>query len=211
LRQAALLLKILPDSPTLQLLEKSFSEILPRARLRVNLPDPTTEIRNNLYKIYPEGSDPKKAFLKSWKERWRILRSSLSRNLEIYTKEPEKRRLKTYRQLRKAEASLLVQVKTGRGGLKSFLYRARVPGISSPLCDCGGGEETFKHLLLCPRYENQRQRFRSILLSKFQLSVLPSFHLLLTPPYLPLFLSFLLSLNRLEQFSYFTANSSSNT
>jgi len=49
--------------------------------------------------------------------------------------------------LRKAESSALIQARTGKIGLKAFLFQRKVPGIPTPLCDCGGAPETVGHLL----------------------------------------------------------------
>jgi hypothetical protein len=49
--------------------------------------------------------------------------------------------------LRKAESSALVQARTGKIGLKAFLFQRKVPGVPTPLCDCGEAPETVDHLL----------------------------------------------------------------
>ncbi|KAK4101553.1 hypothetical protein N658DRAFT_531573, partial [Parathielavia hyrcaniae] len=36
--------------------------------------------------------------------------------------------------------------RTGAIGLKDFLFRAKVPRISTPYCECGRGRETVEHL-----------------------------------------------------------------
>ena len=48
--------------------------------------------------------------------------------------------------LTKAESSLLVQAGTGKIGLGQFLFRRKVPGVATPLCECGG-EESVAHVL----------------------------------------------------------------
>jgi hypothetical protein len=58
--------------------------------------------------------------------------------------------LKLHEGLRKAESLLAIQLRTGTNGLDAFLFQARVP---SPLCSCGRGWQTAKHvLILCPRH-----------------------------------------------------------
>ena len=57
--------------------------------------------------------------------------------------------------LRKAESSLLTQIRTGRIGLNSFLSSRNVPGYT-PSCPCGAPEHTVQHLLVCPRLEASR-------------------------------------------------------
>ena len=50
--------------------------------------------------------------------------------------------------LQKYESSLLIQVRTGKIGLRAFLHSRRVPGVTSPGCECGAGRETALHLIL---------------------------------------------------------------
>ena len=59
--------------------------------------------------------------------------------------------------LQKHESSLLVQIRTGKIGLKAFLHSRRVPGVTSPGCECGAGRETALHLILeCRDTTSQR-------------------------------------------------------
>jgi hypothetical protein len=61
--------------------------------------------------------------------------------------------LKFHEGLRKAESSLAIQLRTGRNGLDAFLFQARVPSVPSPICSCGRGRQTAKHVLIfCPRH-----------------------------------------------------------
>jgi hypothetical protein len=61
--------------------------------------------------------------------------------------------LKLHEGLRKAESLLAIQLRTGINGLDAFLFQARVPSVSSPLCSCGRGQQTAKHVLIfCPQY-----------------------------------------------------------
>ena len=42
-------------------------------------------------------------------------------------------------------------------GGRKFLYGCRVPDIDSPMCACGGGEETAEHIaMLCPLESSKR-------------------------------------------------------
>jgi len=51
---------------------------------------------------------------------------------------------------------MLIQLRTGKIGLNSFLKGARVPGIEA-LCECQEEEETVEHFLFkCSRWEEQR-------------------------------------------------------
>jgi exonuclease III len=58
--------------------------------------------------------------------------------------------------LTKAQSSLLTQARTGIIGLRSFLFRRKVPDVVTPFCSCGAGEETFEHLVFgCLQTEGQ--------------------------------------------------------
>src|ERR1700684_3835831 len=52
---------------------------------------------------------------------------------------PTKERLKLHDELQKAESSLLVQMRTGKIGLRAFLFERRVPDVMTPVCSCGDG------------------------------------------------------------------------
>ena len=65
---------------------------------------------------------------------------------------------KIHKELKKAESSILTQIRTGRIGLAAFLNKARVPNFPSPICQCGQAEETASHIIAyCPRFAEQRQ------------------------------------------------------
>ncbi len=69
--------------------------------------------------------------------------------------------LKLHEGLRKAESSLASQLRTGTNGLDAFFFQARVPSVSSPLCSCGRGRQTAKHVLIfCPKYAGARHQLR---------------------------------------------------
>ncbi len=105
------------------------------------------------------GTKSKKAIEAEWQARWRSWRRSGWRS-RAAVEELSPKRLKLHAQLRKAESSALVQARTGRIGLASFLCKARVPGFESPSCRCEQGEETAEHLLLhCP-LEHERREWR---------------------------------------------------
>jgi hypothetical protein len=60
----------------------------------------------------------------------------------------DKKVLKLHSTLRKAESSVLVQVRTACMGLAKYLYSRHVPGVPSAQCRCGGGEEAPRHMAL---------------------------------------------------------------
>jgi hypothetical protein len=44
---------------------------------------------------------------------------------------------------------MVIQLRTGKIGFRSFLYHRKVPGVEDPNCSCGSGAEmTVKHVLL---------------------------------------------------------------
>ncbi|EAQ83381.1 hypothetical protein CHGG_09785 [Chaetomium globosum CBS 148.51] len=51
-------------------------------------------------------------------------------------------------ELSKARSTLLVQARTGKIGLRGFLFTRRVPELVTPVCRCGMARETFEHLVL---------------------------------------------------------------
>ena len=59
---------------------------------------------------------------------------------------------------------MLVQLRTGRMGLRHFLSKARVPGYESEECNCGTGLETPRYILLhCPHKAERRTVLREAL------------------------------------------------
>ena len=56
---------------------------------------------------------------------------------------------------------MLVQMRTGKIGLRAFLYGRRLPDVESPLYQCGIGDETPLYLATaCPSTEQQRADLR---------------------------------------------------
>ncbi len=68
---------------------------------------------------------------------------------------------KLHEGLWKADSSLAIQLRTRTNGLDTFLFQARVPSVSSPLCSCGRGQQTAKHVLIfCSRHAAVRHEIR---------------------------------------------------
>jgi len=60
--------------------------------------------------------------------------------------------------LRKAESSILTQIRTGRMGLASFLNRAKLLDFPSSNCQCGQAKETAAQIIAyCSRFAEQRR------------------------------------------------------
>jgi hypothetical protein len=116
-----------------------------------------------------QGRDSEEALKKAWEARWaqeatQRQQRYRARNQALPTVQPtdfrpkiDQRALERHEGLTKAESSLLTQARTGAIGLKDFLFRARVPGIPTPYCNCGQGRETVEHLVVwCPQPPNPR-------------------------------------------------------
>ena len=90
----------------------------------------------------------------AWKDRWKaVMEARQQRAPRLADLDPDltDQVLRRHDDLTKAQSSLLTQARTGAIGLKDFLFRARVPGITSPHCTCGSGRETVEHLVVwCP-------------------------------------------------------------
>ena len=136
------------------------------------------------------GTESRKAIAKEWAIKWQSERRrgwfSIAAKEELSIE-----RLKLHDQLKKAESAILVQARTGRIGLASFLNKARVLGYDSPNCRCERGIETAEHLLLhCPR-ERERREWRS---------GTPLSELLSNPNYTAATAKWIIQSNRLGQF-----------
>jgi hypothetical protein len=78
----------------------------------------------------------KRAIAQEWGARWRLGNKRGWFSLAA-SKEPSGERLKLHSRLKKAESAVLVQARTGRIGLASFLNKIRVPGVDSPIGHVG--------------------------------------------------------------------------
>jgi hypothetical protein len=56
--------------------------------------------------------------------------------------------LKKHQHLCKHESSLLTQIRTGKVGLRAFLFERKVPEVATPRCPCREALETAAHLVL---------------------------------------------------------------
>src|SRR5437667_12558550 len=104
------------------------------------------------------GSTTDEAIIQEWKgrflaqQRGRSLADNQGRAL-LEANEPKEvqkalqKHLRQHRKLRKEESSLLIQARTGRIGLRKFLFQRRVLGIATPYCEYREEEETVRHVL----------------------------------------------------------------
>ncbi|EDN04892.1 predicted protein [Histoplasma mississippiense (nom. inval.)] len=90
-----------------------------------------------------------------WERDWE--NESSGRATYALTPAPSPTVLHLHHSLHKALSSTIVQMRTGKIGLRQFLYERKVPEITDTLCECGGGNQTVRHVLLaCPRFNNLR-------------------------------------------------------
>jgi hypothetical protein len=82
----------------------------------------------------------------SWHSMWRASGKSPAPSIS-FEAPPSTDVLALYQQLRKLETALGVQLQTGKG-FNAFLYQACVPSVISPLCSCGFGHQTAKHIII---------------------------------------------------------------
>lgn len=136
---------------------ESIKRKLKKRRRRRNGPEPATpgQKRGEWAKSWKQNRSIKQAVSKHWQERWksqqrdRLINATLRRRGRIKSeKPPDSRVLKLHKTLKKAESTMLIQLRTECIGLKGFLYRRRVPGVESALCECGNAPETPQHVLL---------------------------------------------------------------
>ena len=97
-----------------------------------------------------------------WTQRWGRLRAEADTlgNRRSHARprggfeKPHIRALARHQALRKHESSLLIQIRTGKIGLRAFLFEIRVPDIVTPQRRCGGAPETVAHPLPhCPELD----------------------------------------------------------
>lgn len=105
-------------------------------------------------KALGEGQREVKRVFSAWEQRWE---ASPRTEWDQIRQPPDKKVLKLHRGLKKAESSILIQLRTGRIGLAHFLHKARVPAYDTGQCQCGQGAETPRHILLYCPIERERR------------------------------------------------------
>jgi ribonuclease HI len=112
-------------------------------------------------KLYPLKSTLKRwcktQAERAWTAKWRT--ETKGRATYRHTPRPTKKVLQLHEGLSKRESALLVQLRTEKIGLKDFLFDQRVPGVTSPRCECGERRQTVAYILLsCRTYRNLRNQ-----------------------------------------------------
>ena len=122
-----------------------------------------SEARRNRADTLPEVQHEKKikSTDRDMRREWRALLPTDSPSYEGTPISLDPSSLDRHKNLRKAESTITVQLRTGVLGLNSILSRLRVPGISEA-CRCGTGVETVAHFLIwCPLYTDHRRELRT--------------------------------------------------
>jgi hypothetical protein len=143
-----------------ELVTRSCARIQAKLRTRHSRPKPTEGERQSQWAehwLKPEGRaevTTEQALLHRWKRRWTGRPPGWS---FLGIGPPGRKAVKLHAQLRKAESSVITQIRTGRIGLAAFLNKARVPGFPSPVCPCGQARETATHVIAhCSRFAGRR-------------------------------------------------------
>ena len=97
-------------------------------------------------------------FASKWKQRWTQSVAATKSRAATWTTPWEQQPLNLYEGLEKHEATALFLLRTEILGLKSWLARIGVPGVS-PECKCGAPHQTLTHIAgFCTDLTDQRQR-----------------------------------------------------
>ena len=110
------------------------------------------EGRTSWAQTWSEGTAPEDILWVHWKRRWTQQtgrppdrpRTLAPASQAVFSYDA----LKKHRDLLKHESSLLTQIRTGKVGLRAFLFEHKVPEVATPWCPCGEAPETAAHLVL---------------------------------------------------------------
>ena len=78
-------------------------------------------------------------------EKWKS-KEAKGRVLRLLVSQPDQKSVKIHAKLKKPQSSLLVQMRTGKIGLRSFLYSRKI--VESEQCECGHTSQTVRHILM---------------------------------------------------------------
>jgi hypothetical protein len=126
------------------------------------------EGRTSWAQTWSEGAVPVDILWVHWKRRWMQQagrppdrpRAPAPASQPVFSYDV----LKKHRDLRKHESSLLTQIRTGKVGLRAFLFERKVPEVATPQCPCGEAPETAAYLVLdCHDLAPQREDLRQLM------------------------------------------------
>ncbi|KAI0996447.1 hypothetical protein K3495_g11734 [Podosphaera aphanis] len=59
--------------------------------------------------------------------------------------------------LSRAQSSIATQIRSEHIGLNAYLYRRKIPGVESPICQCGYPTQNIRHMVMtCPQWAKGR-------------------------------------------------------
>jgi ribonuclease HI len=103
----------------------------------------------------PAKTQLNRQLLTWWARDWE--KETRGRASHSLTPSPTRTILQLYTSLHKALSSVIIQMRTGKIGLRKFLFQRYVPGITDTTCECGRGEQTVQHVLLsCTNFKDLR-------------------------------------------------------
>jgi hypothetical protein len=91
-----------------------------------------------------------------WENDWK----SCHHGRELYelTPTPTRKVLRVHQDLHRALSTIIVQMRTGKIGLRHYLYQRGVPDVPNSDCQCGRATQSVRHILLaCPTFSGLRE------------------------------------------------------
>ena len=139
----------------IQRARKRGEELLKQRRSRADGPQ-----RGRAIQVTSSVREIGEVFTEKWKERWQSEAGKVRRSATTWTSGWGNNPSLLYEGLQKHEATALFMLRTGVLGLRNWLAKIGVPGIT-PECTCGKPRQTLLHVWkFCPELEEQRAEFR---------------------------------------------------
>jgi hypothetical protein len=105
--------------------------------------------------------------LRKWRNRWKTTIAINGRGVLAAHKKPDLANHKTYKNLYKYEALVLMQARTNCVNMAEFLFRRHVPNVLTSLYSCGRASETPEHVLLyCQKTRKRKGEIRDLIVLK---------------------------------------------
>jgi hypothetical protein len=91
-----------------------------------------------------------------WEREWQI--ETRGRTTYTLTPTPTRDILQLHTSAHNALSSVIIQMRTGKIGLRQFLFDRKVPEIPNPQYECGRGNQSVPHILLaCEEFKDLRR------------------------------------------------------
>jgi hypothetical protein len=135
----------------------SFKKVIERQKQQdIYIPDAlltSRDLISTTWNRYKKSLDAYYAI--RWRERWQ--KTEKGRTIARYRPYPTREAVQLYKDRTRVFSTILILLRTGKIGLRAFLFGMKVPGIEDPQCECQQGEETVQHYLLeCTKWNQQR-------------------------------------------------------